>query len=102
MRWNKVLPCQWRWAWTWDLPAQTLCLSALTACCWTRSTCARAGNPKQAVRDGLASLARRVGDRACVVAAGVTGSGRTMIGKLIGADAVRDEITAQARAARCG
>lgn len=57
------------------------------------------GNPKQAVRDGLASLARRVGDRACVVAAGVTGSGRTMIGKLIGADAVRDEITAQARAA---
>ena len=57
------------------------------------------GNPKQAVRDGLASLARRVGDRACVVAAGVTGSGRTMIGNLIGADAVRDEITAQARAA---
>ena len=57
------------------------------------------GNPKQAVRDGLASLAQRVGDRACVVAAGVTGSGRTMIGKLIGADAVRDEITAQARAA---
>ena len=57
------------------------------------------GNPKQAVRDGLASLAQRVGGRACVVAAGVTGSGRTMIGKLIGADAVRDEITAQARAA---
>ena len=57
------------------------------------------GTPKQAVRDGLASLAQRVGDRACVVAAGVTGSGRTMIGKLIGADAVRDEITAQARAA---
>ena len=57
------------------------------------------GNPKQAVREGLASLAARVGDRAQVVAAGVTGSGRTMIGKLIGADAVRDEITAQARAA---
>lgn len=57
------------------------------------------GNPKQAVRDGLASLAQRVGSRAHVVAAGVTGSGRTMIGNLIGADAVRDEITAQARAA---
>ena len=56
-------------------------------------------NPKQAVRDGLASLAQRVGSRAHVVAAGVTGSGRTMIGNLIGADAVRDEITAQARAA---
>lgn len=57
------------------------------------------GNPKQAVRDGLASLAQRVGSRAHVVAAGVTGSGRTMIGNLIGADDVRDEITAQARAA---
>lgn len=57
------------------------------------------GNPKQAVRDGLALLAQRVGSRAHVVAAGVTGSGRTMIGNLIGADAVRDEITAQARAA---
>lgn len=57
------------------------------------------GNPKQAVRDGLASLAQRVGSRAHVVVAGVTGSGRTMIGNLIGADAVRDEITAQARAA---
>ena len=57
------------------------------------------GNPKQAVRDGLASLAQRVGSRAHVVAAGATGSGRTMIGTLIGADAVRDEITAQARAA---
>lgn len=57
------------------------------------------GNPKQAVRDGLASLAQRVGSRAHVVAAGVTGSGRTMIGNLIGADVVRDEITAQARAA---
>ena len=57
------------------------------------------GNPRQAVRDGLASLAQRVGSRAHVVAAGVTGSGRTMIGNLIGADAVRDEITAQARAA---
>ena len=57
------------------------------------------GNPKQAVRDGLSSLAERVGDKAHVVAAGCTGSGRTMIGNFIGADAVRDEITAQARGA---
>ena len=57
------------------------------------------GNPKQAVRDGLASLAERVGDRAKVVAAGCTGSGRKMIGEFIGADAVRDEITCQARGA---
>ena len=33
------------------------------------------------------------------LAVGVTGSGRERIGRLIGADAVRDEITAQARAA---
>ncbi len=57
------------------------------------------GNPKQAVREGLASLAERVGDRVKVVAAGCTGSGRTMIGNFIGADAVRDEITCQARGA---
>ena len=50
------------------------------------------GNPKQAVRAGLASLAQRVGSRAHVVAAGVTGSGRTMIGNLIGADALVDTV----------
>lgn len=58
-----------------------------------------AGNPKQAVRDGLSSLASRLGNTVRVDAVGVTGSGRTMIGEFVGADAVRDEITAQARAA---
>lgn len=57
------------------------------------------GNPQQAVREGLASLRQRLGAEVRVAAVGVTGSGRTLIGELIGADAVRDEITAQARAA---
>ena len=57
------------------------------------------GNPKKAVREGLAVLRRRAGDHARVVAVGVTGSGRSLIGRMVGADAVRDEITAQARAA---
>lgn len=57
------------------------------------------GNPKQAVMEGLHSLGDRLGNEVCVTAVGVTGSGRKMIGKMIGADVVRDEITAQARAA---
>lgn len=57
------------------------------------------GNPKQSVAEGLTSLKRRLSGEVCVVAVGVTGSGRTMIGEEIGADVVRDEITAQARAA---
>ena len=57
------------------------------------------GDAKNAVREGLASLEARLGDRVRVVHAATTGSGRTMIGEFIGADVVRDEITAQARAA---
>ena len=57
------------------------------------------GNPKKAVRQGIDALGKRVAQNVQVVAVGVTGSGRGMIGKLVGADAVRDEITAQARGA---
>ena len=58
-----------------------------------------AGNPVQAVRTGLQQLQEEFGERVNVVGAATTGSGRYMIGKLIGADVLRDEITAQARAA---
>lgn len=58
-----------------------------------------AGRPLEAVREGLARVGLAVGDRACVVAVGVTGSGRYLTGDFVGADAVRNEITAQARAA---
>lgn len=57
------------------------------------------GNPKATIAGGLASLEERLGAQVNVVCVGATGSGRVMIGELIGADAVRDEITAQATAA---
>lgn len=57
------------------------------------------GNPKQTVKEGLQNLVEKLGSSVSVVAVGVTGSGRNMIGELVGADAVRDEITAQARGA---
>lgn len=57
-----------------------------------------AGDPEAAVRQGLENIRRRYGE-VSFLAVGVTGSGRARIGRLIGADVVRDEITAQARAA---
>lgn len=57
-----------------------------------------AGDPEAAVRQGLENIRRRYGE-VPFLAVGVTGSGRARIGRLIGADVVRDEITAQARAA---
>ena len=58
-----------------------------------------AGKPVRAVRTGLAELGREFGDRIRIRGVATTGSGRIMIGRLVGADVVRDEITAQARAA---
>ncbi|WP_321402575.1 acyl-CoA dehydratase activase [Maridesulfovibrio sp.] len=58
-----------------------------------------AGNPVKAVRVGLKELGEEFGNRVRVKGAATTGSGRNMTGKFIGADVVRDEITAQARAA---
>jgi predicted CoA-substrate-specific enzyme activase len=57
-----------------------------------------AGDPEGAVRKGLAGIRERFGD-VWFAAVGVTGSGRERIGKRIGADAIRDEITAQAKGA---
>lgn len=60
-----------------------------------------AGNPKEAVQKGLDSIKERFGELN-FLAVGVTGSGRERIGKMICADAIRDEITAQAAgAAKC-
>jgi predicted CoA-substrate-specific enzyme activase len=58
-----------------------------------------AGRPLEAVRRGLAEVAAEVGDTVRVVAAGCTGSGRYLTGHYVGADVIRNEITAQARAA---
>ncbi len=57
------------------------------------------GDPASAVRQGLSSLKKEFGHRLNVLAACTTGSGRFLACRLIGADSVKDEITAQARAA---
>ncbi|MBD3161946.1 MAG: hypothetical protein GF346_06625 [Candidatus Eisenbacteria bacterium] len=50
--------------------------------------------PVQVVTAALAQLRQEVGDRVTVRAVGTTGSGRELIGELVGADTVNDEITA--------
>lgn len=57
-----------------------------------------AGDPEGAVRKGLASIRERFGN-VRFTAVGVTGSGRERVGRRIGVDAIRDEITAQAKGA---
>ncbi len=58
-----------------------------------------AGRPLEAIKMGLRAVGGRVGDKIRVVGAGTTGSGRYLTGDFIGADVVRNEITAQATAA---
>jgi predicted CoA-substrate-specific enzyme activase len=58
-----------------------------------------AGRPLEAIQCGLAEILEEVGDRVVVTAAGTTGSGRYLTGDFIGADTIRNEITAQATAA---
>ena len=50
--------------------------------------------PIDVVGESLREIERDVGDRIDIQAVGVTGSGRELIGELIGADAIHDEITA--------
>ena len=58
-----------------------------------------AGRPIEAVKQGLAEVGDEIGARVKILGAGTTGSGRYLIGDMIGADVVRNEITAQATAA---
>ncbi len=58
-----------------------------------------AGRPIEAVRAGLKEIWQKVGPRLNVRGVGTTGSGRYLTGDLVGADTVRNEITAQARGA---
>jgi predicted CoA-substrate-specific enzyme activase len=58
-----------------------------------------ASKPLNAIRKGLDEIYEEVGDKVNVKAVGTTGSGRYLTGDFIGADAVRNEITAQATAA---
>lgn len=58
-----------------------------------------AGRPIEAVRRGLEEIGEEIGKIAIIKGAGTTGSGRYLIADFVGADIVRNEITAQARAA---
>jgi predicted CoA-substrate-specific enzyme activase len=52
------------------------------------------GRPVQVVTDGLKELREEFGESIAVRGVGTTGSGRELIGELVGADTVQDEITA--------
>ncbi len=53
------------------------------------------GDPVAVLREGLAILRDRVGDKLEILGVGTTGSGRHLAGKLLGADVVKNEITCQ-------
>ncbi|RMG58532.1 MAG: hypothetical protein D6713_07530, partial [Deltaproteobacteria bacterium] len=52
------------------------------------------GRPVQVVRDNLRRLGEKWEGRVKILAVGTTGSGRELVGELVGADVVIDEITA--------
>ncbi len=58
-----------------------------------------ASRPIEAVRAGLREIEAALGGRVDIRGVGTTGSGRYMIADFIGADVVKNEITAQARGA---
>ncbi|MBN2552074.1 MAG: hypothetical protein JXB06_04865 [Spirochaetales bacterium] len=58
-----------------------------------------ASKPLEAIRRGLSEIYEEVGKHVVVKAAGTTGSGRYLTGHFIGADTIKNEITAQATAA---
>jgi len=58
-----------------------------------------AGRPLEAVKTGLAEIGEELGDRIVIEGVSTTGSGRYLTGDFLGADVVKNEITAQARGA---
>ncbi|KKL23254.1 hypothetical protein LCGC14_2427240, partial [marine sediment metagenome] len=58
-----------------------------------------AGRPIEAVRQGLREIEAEVSSKVDIKGVGTTGSGRYMISDYVGADIVKNEITAQATAA---
>jgi len=65
----------------------------------TKRYLATAGRPLDAVRKGLAEVGDECGDCVNIIGVGTTGSGRYLSGDFVGADVIRNEITAQAVAA---
>ncbi len=58
-----------------------------------------AGRPIEAVKQGLNEIYEEIGEKIEIMGVGTTGSGRYMIADYVGADIVKNEITAQATAA---
>ncbi|MEJ2091259.1 MAG: acyl-CoA dehydratase activase [Syntrophobacterales bacterium] len=58
-----------------------------------------AGRPLEAITEGLRRVGKKLAGRVKIMGAATTGSGRYLTGDFIGADVVRNEITAQATAA---
>ena len=56
--------------------------------------CMTDGRPIEVVQKALSDMAAHVQDRVKVLGVGTTGSGRELVGMLVGADVVKDEITA--------
>ena len=58
-----------------------------------------AGRPIEAIKQGLAGIEDKAGTLVNIVGVGTTGSGRYLTGDFVGADIIKNEITAQATAA---
>ena len=58
-----------------------------------------AGRPVEALKQVFKNLQNAGADQVNILAVGVTGSGRYLVGSLVGADLIKNEITAQTRAA---
>jgi predicted CoA-substrate-specific enzyme activase len=58
-----------------------------------------AGRPIDAVKEVFRNLIKNGADKVKIAGVGVTGSGRYLVGSFIGADLIKNEITAQTRAA---
>ena len=58
-----------------------------------------AGKPVDALKQVFKNLQNDGAEKVNIAAVGVTGSGRYLIGSLVGADLIKNEITAQTRAA---
>jgi predicted CoA-substrate-specific enzyme activase len=58
-----------------------------------------AGRPLEAIKRGLEEVGKEVAETIEIAAVGTTGSGRYLTGDFIGADVIKNEITAQATAA---
>ncbi|MFC2023062.1 acyl-CoA dehydratase activase-related protein, partial [Chloroflexota bacterium] len=65
----------------------------------TKNYLMTAGRPIDAVKDVFRNLIKSGAANVSIAGVGVTGSGRYLIGSLIGADLIKNEITAQTRAA---